>query len=910
VRKLLALGVLVCILASAGVVEASPTPLGKPGGIAVDSGEQDRVDSVVDDSLRQEAVIDLAGGVTGVVYEGGVGIRYGESVWTSMSGFRVPQAPFGAISTYVVADGQTDSGGHKTAGLVGSGLGFVDADAFRGSDPCPWGPESCLWDTSTYDVSSAFRSGDTGATTWVETNAGPASADCVNHVAQALTVGPRDALSRAGHVAAGVGLRNQGDGTISLDGMPLGSRVVRAFLYWMVLDDVIPSNTISLNGETLAGTLVSSDQLAPCWGDLETTHAYTFRADVTAWVTGNGDYAIADYPTGSELGLNPWDYGSPLPEAEGASIIAFYESADLRLASMGDSYSSGEGAGYIGFEIPFLYLTGTAVAGVNECHRSYTAYGQLIRQDAGIDTSDFLFSACSGATTTHILENAKWPNSPSGVPGRLKQIDDLELFNADSPADVVLLGIGGNDVGFADVLSRCFKNSALCDLYRPLVENTINAVFPRLVDTYTAIKNAAPDAEIYVFGYPQFLNRTARCVGNIGLSTDEILWIRDRVTQMNGVIKDAARASGVHYVDIENALQDDEVVCGTHAKVNGAIPQFSWPPVRVESFHPTAAAHKIFADTFVAQYPNMGNNPNPPAEYVTPPDVQGPGYEFGSMTVYDDHIVRKVGDEILITMEGFEPGSTITVGTFSEYLPYGQYKADNSGKITFTYVVPAGLGVGLHTIEAVGTNPDGDQLIGETPVMVMEPGGTFDDDDGNLHEPAIEGIAFLGITKGCNPPNNNQYCPNEPVTRGQMAAFLTRALSLTDNGQANEFADDDGSVFESAITSLAAAGITRGCNPPINDQFCPNANVTRGQMAAFLVRALGLSDDGGGNRFVDDDGSVFETDIAKLAAAGITKGCNPPTNDRFCPNDPVTRAQMATFLVRALDLQTITPPSK
>jgi hypothetical protein len=79
-------------------------------------------------------------------------------------------------------------------------------------------------------------------------------------------------------------------------------------------------------------------------------------------------------------------------------------------------------------------------------------------------------------------------------------------------------------------------------------------------------------------------------------------------------------------------------------------------------------------------------------------------------------------------------------------------------------------------------------------------------------------------------------------------------------------------------------------------------------MAAFLVRALKLTDDGGGNTFVDDDGSVFEGDIAKLAAAGITKGCNPPANDRYCPADPVQRDQMASFLARALNLDPIAPP--
>jgi len=115
------------------------------------------------------------------------------------------------------------------------------------------------------------------------------------------------------------------------------------------------------------------------------------------------------------------------------------------------------------------------------------------------------------------------------------------------------------------------------------------------------------------------------------------------------------------------------------------------------------------------------------------------------------------------------------------------------------------------------------------------------------------------------------------------------------------FWDDDGSSFEPDIEWMAAAGVTKGCNPPVNDRFCPSAVVTREQMAAFLVRALNLTDDGGGNTFVDDNNSIFETDIAKLAAAGITKGCNPPTNTRFCPTDPVTREQMAAFLHRAID---------
>ena len=74
--------------------------------------------------------------------------------------------------------------------------------------------------------------------------------------------------------------------------------------------------------------------------------------------------------------------------------------------------------------------------------------------------------------------------------------------------------------------------------------------------------------------------------------------------------------------------------------------------------------------------------------------------------------------------------------------------------------------------------------------------------------------------------------------------------------------------------------------------------VTRGQMAAFLARAMNLPD-GALNTFTDDNGSIFEADIAKIAEAGITKGCNAE-GTLFCPNDFVTRGQMAAFLHRAL----------
>ena len=79
------------------------------------------------------------------------------------------------------------------------------------------------------------------------------------------------------------------------------------------------------------------------------------------------------------------------------------------------------------------------------------------------------------------------------------------------------------------------------------------------------------------------------------------------------------------------------------------------------------------------------------------------------------------------------------------------------------------------------------------------------------------------------------------------------------------------------------------------DLFCPAAPVTREQMASFLVRALGLPGTAT-DYFTDDESSGHEADINALAAAGITRGCGPST---FCPTRSVTRGEMAAFLHRA-----------
>ena len=130
-----------------------------------------------------------------------------------------------------------------------------------------------------------------------------------------------------------------------------------------------------------------------------------------------------------------------------------------------------------------------------------------------------------------------------------------------------------------------------------------------------------------------------------------------------------------------------------------------------------------------------------------------------------------------------------------------------------------------------------------------------------------------------------------------MAVWLVRLLDGRDPPALSESRFEDvGSEWWSAhVDRLNDLGVTAGCakSPP---QYCPEEPVTRAQMATFLVRAFGLEP--AGHFGFTDIGGTHEGNINALAAAGITAGCEA---FRYCPDEPVKRAQMATFLVRAIE---------
>ncbi len=211
----------------------------------------------------------------------------------------------------------------------------------------------------------------------------------------------------------------------------------------------------------------------------------------------------------------------------------------------------------------------------------------------------------------------------------------------------------------------------------------------------------------------------------------------------------------------------------------------------------------------------------------------------------------------------------------------GSYTFDNAHE-TVDVTAPQS---GVVTVRIVSDRFDGGP---EPYALAWSISGPFTDADRSPFASDIRWALAEGITAGCAA---TLYCPNDPVTREQMASFLVRALDLP-HVSTDRFTDDQDSPHQGDINALAAAGITGGCAP---SRFCPHAAVTRDQMASFLVRALGLSASAS-DQFGDDDGNQHEGSINALALAGITGGC---AAGRYCPGSPVTRGQMAAFLHRA-----------
>lgn len=214
------------------------------------------------------------------------------------------------------------------------------------------------------------------------------------------------------------------------------------------------------------------------------------------------------------------------PSAKALSTPATY-------AALGDSYSSGEGIPGSGPD-PWLNTSGIPWSSKDGCDRSALAYPMLVTQELGV-TSSFQFVACSGAVTGSTYDaSAFTKGSPSVLLGK-KDFEKSQLTSLSSATTTISLTVGGDDLGFAKVLAACagvmVKEGPLSEVFASRapgasqakcnsdlsqaqsIATSVQASPPSLegalVDTYSQILNAAPNATLFVLNYPQFFSTSS-----------------------------------------------------------------------------------------------------------------------------------------------------------------------------------------------------------------------------------------------------------------------------------------------------------------------------------------------------------------------------------------------------------------
>ncbi|MFC4335953.1 SGNH/GDSL hydrolase family protein [Salininema proteolyticum] len=236
--------------------------------------------------------------------------------------------------------------------------------------------------------------------------------------------------------------------------------------------------------------------------------------------------------------------------ADGTSYVA-----------MGDSFASGAGAG--------SYYPDTASKKGDGCYRSQNAYGPLLGTELGADLD---FRACSGARIPDIYAD---------------QVDAL-----DDSTGLVTLSVGGNDIGFADVLSTCtFNGTSTCEARVDEAERQATEDLPSELDAlYAEVRQSAPNADVLIVGYPVlFVEQT--CWGNLGINTTEQKFINDATYVLRDVVAAAAGRAGFSFADPIDEF-DGRGVCASGSYVNGLKSDLA------ESYHPNATGH---ADGFMPE---------------------------------------------------------------------------------------------------------------------------------------------------------------------------------------------------------------------------------------------------------------------------------------------------------------------
>lgn len=569
---------------------------------------------------------------------------------------------------------------------------------------------------------------------------------------------------------------------------------------------------------------------------------------------------------------------------------------ETKYLAMGDSFSSGEGAYVYRSPTDFFIDDNT----YNLCHQSKNSYPYLIQQSQNFDW--FNSVACSGARLKDIKSYdavtdyyEQKPQSLSGVlsdekasqytqifsPGYVSQFEFIRKYHP----SVATISIGGNDIGFGDIISTCIINKNVSSGLgqecfkdrkdRELLANQIDQKISALATQYRTIKNSMSGSEprLYAVGYPQMIRPEGFCGLNVPLLQSELYATAALTDYINSAIKVAADAAGVRFVNMTNAFVSntgDYRLCSDKSElaVNGLVllgkstkKPDQWPYYS-ESFHPNQLGQTMMADTLKQQTANLTQEMpivkdstsslhDKRIDFVGDDNVLYQNYRITYQKDIAPHLVARGGQATVDSSNDendlpIQTGTDVTAILHSEPVEIGHLPITLGGKISGNITIPADTEPGYHklilryvdiagnTVEryqfvyvaASDDDWDGDGLSNANdPCSITRQSGVDHDNDGVDDACDDEYVKTASVS---SEPSTQTNSSPEPAYSNDSAS---KVASVSQNFIHTGDTDDDSIFYAQAPTRLPLS-VVRDKNK--NSDASVKLN-ERGPFSFFLI---------------------------------------------------------------------------
>lgn len=501
--------------------------------------------------------------------------------------------------------------------------------------------------------------------------------------------------------------------------------------------------------------------------------------------------------------------------------------AEVKWIALGDSYSSGEGAGEAN------YLEGTDVPGQNMCHRSNTSYSKVTRDLPQIADE---FFACSGARSVNVIQQSQGgipqcfqdeaaPYLCSNVyapPDDIPQLDQLELGSA----GLITITMGGNDVQFAEILTWCYKKPD-CEHFTPpgwdmtlgeaLTQNIILLEF-RMEAMLEDIALKAPFASVRVLGYPALFPSAAQpeCealadpCGYGDYSPEEQSWLNSLVPDLNVAIAMAAANLAGRFISVTDYFEGHEICGPRHSwfvppptdSCGSVIWDAMWGNTSPEYFHPTPTGHRegyrraLEADLLAVP---VGAASTLRAPKLTRQQLaarraqaQKTAAELPTLGRLPFKVIAPVcggiavgGQEISVSGNGFAAGATVTILLDApDPLVLKTLTADAMGRFGTTVTLPLNVSPDvLAPLQAAGTGANQRPRV-LIAFLTIAPGLNVDGDTDGVADACDNCLSTSNPaqtdTDGDHRGDACDACPNDPLNECALSFYTVTPCRVAD----------------------------------------------------------------------------------------------------------------------------------